>query len=204
MIDRLSAVAGRPVSRETFEKLEQFAALLLVASRTQNLVAAKSVAELWDRHILDGAQLFALAKGEGSWCDIGSGAGLPGLIIAILGGTPMTLVEPRRLRAEFLDFAVSELKLEDVAIRQCKAERVVGCFDIITARAVARLDRLFEMAGHLTHDGTRWVLPKGETVKSELDETRRTWQGRFELVPSQTHEKSAIVVAEHVKRRGKG
>jgi 16S rRNA (guanine527-N7)-methyltransferase len=202
MID-LAATAGCDVPRETIERLERFAALIAETNKTQNLIAASSVGDLWERHILDGAQLYGLAEGKGRWCDIGSGAGLPGLVIAILGSTPMTLIEPRRLRADFLRFAAGELGIDGVAVEQRKAEQVVGKFDFITARAVARLDRLFAMAGHLAHDGTRWVLPKGESVKSELDEARRTWQGSFRLVPSQTHEKSAIVIAEHVRRRGK-
>ena len=202
MIDRLSAAAGSDVSRETYEKLARFAALIVEGNQTQNLIAPASVPELWDRHILDGAQLFGLGGG-GGWCDVGSGPGLPGLVIAILGGTPMTLIEPRRLRADFLRFAVGELDLRDVLVEQAKVEKVTGKYDRITARAVARLDRLFAMAGHLAHDETRWVLPKGETVKSELDEARRTWQGSFRLVPSQTHSQAAIVVAEHVRRRGK-
>ena len=202
MID-IAAAAGFDVPRETIERLEQFAALISDANRAQNLVAASSVGDLWERHILDGAQLYGLAESQGRWCDIGSGAGLPGLVIAILGGTPMTLVEPRRLRADFLRFAAAELGLDGVNVEHRKAEQVVGKFDFITARAVARLDRLFAMAGHLAHDGTRWVLPKGESVKSELDEARRTWQVSLRLVPSHTHEKSAIVIAEHVRRRGK-
>ena len=204
MIDRISAAAGRDVSRETFAKLEQFAELIIEENERQNLLGATTVPDLWNRHILDGAQLLGLADGEGSWCDIGSGAGLPGLVIAILGGTRMTLIEPRRLRADFLHQAIEKLGLEQVAVEQRKAERVVGQFDVITARAVARLDRLFGLASHLAHDGTRWVLPKGESVKSELDEARATWQGSFRLVPSQTHEQAAIVVAEHVRRRGRG
>ena len=115
----------------------------------------------------------------------------------------MTLIEPRRLRADFLLRAVEKIGLEQVTVEQRKAERVVGRFDFITARAVARLDRLFGLACHLAHDGTRWVLPKGESVKSELDEARATWQGSFRLVPSQTHDQAAIVIAEHVRRRGK-
>ncbi|MGH6706747.1 MAG: 16S rRNA (guanine(527)-N(7))-methyltransferase RsmG [Sphingomicrobium sp.] len=204
MIGRISAAAGRDVSRETFAKLEQFAALIIEENERQNLLGATTVPDLWNRHILDGAQLLGLADGEGSWCDIGSGPGLPGLVIAILGGIPMTLIEPRRLRVDFLHHAIEKLGLERVSVEQRKAERVVGQFDFITARAVARLDRLFGLACHLAHDGTRWVLPKGESVKSELDEARATWQGSFRLVPSQTHEQAAVVVAEHVRRRGRG
>ena len=203
MMDRLSAVAGRDVSRETFAKLEQFAEMIIEESERQNLLGSATVPDLWNRHIIDGAQLLGLAGGEGAWCDIGSGPGLPGLVIAILGGVPMTLIEPRRLRVDFLHHVIERLGLSQVTVEPRKVERVVGCFDFITARAVARLDRLFAMAGHLAHDGTRWVLPKGESVKSELDEARRTWQGSFRLVQSQTHEQSAIVIAEHVRRRGK-
>ncbi len=203
MIERLSAVAGRDVTRETYGRLERFAELLLAENERQNLIAPNSVAELWTRHILDGAQLLALAGGDGSWCDIGSGPGLPGIVIAILGGTPMTLIEPRRLRADFLRQAVAELQLSGVNVTDCKVERVEGKYDYITARAVARLDRLFAMAWHLAHSETKWVLPKGESVKSELDEAQLNWQGRFRLVPSQTHPAAAVVVAEHVRRRGK-
>lgn len=203
MIDRLSAAAGRDVSRETLEKLERFAVLIVEANQTQNLVASATLPELWERHIIDGVQLYGLAGRDGSWCDIGSGPGLPGVVIAILGGLPMTLIEPRRLRADFLRCAIGQLGLERVTVEQRKVEQVSGKFDHVTARAVARLGKLFAMANHLAHDGTRWVLPKGESVKSELDEARQTWQGSFRLVPSQTHEKAAIVIAEHVRRRGK-
>ena len=191
------------VPRETLEKLKRYVALLIEENRHQNLIAPNSVGEIWPRHILDGAQVLGLAPAEASWCDIGSGPGLPGLVIAILGGRPMTLNEPRRLRADFLRRAVSELDLTDVTVAECKAERLEGKFDVITARAVARLDKLFGMAWHLAHSETKWVLPKGESAKSELDEAKRTWQGSFHLVPSLTHPASAIVLAEHVQRRGK-
>jgi 16S rRNA (guanine527-N7)-methyltransferase len=203
MIERLAGVSRRDVSRETFDRLSRFADLLVAENAHQNLLSPSSVADLWNRHIMDGAQLLGLAEGEGNWCDIGSGPGLPGMVIAILGGTPMTLVEPRRLRAEFLEKASNALGLQNVVVRQCKAEQVDDRFDFITARAVARLDKLFAITSHLARDGTKWILPKGESVKSELDEALRTWQGSFRLVPSQTHDQAAIVVAEHVRRRGK-
>ena len=191
------------VSRETLERLERFSVLLTEENQRQNLIAPNSVNELWSRHIVDGAQLLGLANGQGSWCDIGSGPGLPGLVIAILGGQPMTLNEPRRLRADFLRRTVANLGLDLVEIAECKVERLTGKFDFITARAVANLDKLLGMALHLAHSETKWVLPKGERAKSELDEARRSWQGGFRLVPSRTHPGSAIVIAEHVQRRGK-
>ena len=190
------------VSRETSAKLHRFAELLIEENMRQNILAPNDVAHIWDRHILDGAQLLRLGQ-PGSWCDIGSGPGLPGLVIAILGGQPMTLVEPRRLRVEFLHRAIADLGLAEVTVEPRKIEAVTGSFDNVTARAVAKMSKLFAIARHVTHDGTKWVLPKGESVKSELDEVRLSWQGSFRLVPSQTHPKSAIVIAEHVRRRGK-
>ena len=203
MMDRLAAVSGRDVSRETFDRLTRFAEMVVAENSHQNLLSPSSLPDLWDRHIIDGAQLLGLAEGAGSWCDIGSGPGLPGIVIAILGGVPMTLIEPRRLRADFLDRVITTLWLEQVTVRQCKAEQVQCKFDFITARAVARLDKLFAITSHLARDGTKWILPKGESVKSELDEARRTWQGSFRLVPSRTHDRAAIVVADHIRRRGK-
>jgi len=203
MIDEIAAASGRDVPRETFEKLERFAELLVDENERQNLVAPGSIAQLWTRHILDGAQLFGMAGREGAWLDIGSGPGLPGLVIAILGGRPMMLNEPRKLRADFLRRAVTELGISQVEVADCKVERLTGKFDLITARAVARLDRLFAMACHLAHSETKWVLPKGESAQSELDEALEAWQGGFRLVPSRTHPASAIIVAEHVQRRGK-
>ena len=199
MIERLSQVSGADVSRETYAKLERFAALLIKESGRQNLVSAASLADLWERHLVDGAQLLALAGGPGSWCDIGSGAGLPGMVIAILSGQPMTLIEPRRLRCDFLQTCVDELALADVNVVTAKAANVTGRFDYITARAVARLDALLAIAAHLAHNRTRFILPKGKGVKSELDEARRNWQGAFRLVPSQTHPDAAIVVADGVR-----
>jgi len=191
------------VSRETLEKLDRYASLLIEENQSQNLIAATSIPELWMRHIADGAQLLGVAGTSGNWCDIGSGPGLPGVVIAILGGRPMVLNEPRKLRADFLRRVIANLGLDQVSVAECKVERLEGKFDYITARAVARLDKFFGMACHLAHSETKWILPKGEKAQSELDEARVTWQGRFRLVPSRTHPTSAIVLAEHVKRRGK-
>lgn len=208
-VHRLSLLACLPeelhadVSRETMDMLRYYADILVEENKRQNLIAANSVPELWSRHILDGAQLYGLAGAQGSWADIGSGPGLPGMVIAIMGGRPITLNEPRKLRADFLRKAVTELRLPDVQVAECKVERLTGKFDFISARAVARLDRLFAMACHLAHSDTKWILPKGESAQSELEEARGSWQGSFRLVPSQTHPASAIVIAEHVKRKGK-
>lgn len=189
------------VSRETGDRLAEFKQFVIAENQRQNLVSPSSVAEFDVRHIDDGAQLVALGR-PGTWCDVGSGAGLPGIVIAILSGARTTLIEPRHLRAEFLRGVVERLGL-DAEVVEAKAERVMGKFDNITARAVAETGKLFAMTEHLAHRGTRWVLPKGRSAKKELEAAQQSWQGRFTLVPSRTGDEAMILVAEDVRRRGK-
>lgn len=172
-------------------------------NQRQNLVAPSTLDDFAIRHIADGAQLVRLAPPGSSWCDIGSGAGLPGIVIAILSDDPMALIEPRRLRADFLRRASAELSLDRVTVVEAKAERSRGQFDVITARAVAEIGKLFAMTEHLAHAGTRWILPKGRSVNKELEAAQQSWQGEFRLVPSETSDEGQILVAERVRRRGK-
>ena len=118
-------------------------------------------------------------------------------------GWKVLLVEPRRLRADFLQRTIDALDLgPTVSVMRAKIEAVRHPpVDIITARAVASIDRLFAIAGHLSHNGTLWVLPKGKSAKSELDEARRTWQGDFRLEPSRTDPDAQILIASRVRRQ---
>ena len=197
----LEQAAGRPVSRETFDKLGAYVALLKDENARQNLVSAATLNEIWERHIADSAQLVRFEPfARASWIDIGSGAGLPGIVISCLVSGPVTLVEPRRLRADFLHKVAESLDL-DVPVVCGKAERVEGKFDVITARAVANLAKLLEISHHLSTGKTVWALPKGRSGKSELAEAQRTWQGRFHVERSVTDADSFIVVATGVRAR---
>lgn len=189
------------VPRETADLIARFKALVVAENQHQNLVSPASIDDFDVRHIDDAAQLVALGQ-PGTWADIGSGAGLPGIVIAILTGSPTTLIEPRRLRADFLRRAVAELGI-DATVSESKAQQVTARFDNITARAVAELCKLFAMAEHLAHPGTRWILPKGRSAKKELEAAQQSWHGRFTLVPSRTSDEAMILVAEDVRRRGK-
>ena len=112
MNDAVEAAAGRSVSRETSEMLERYVGLLLAENERQNLVARSTVDEIWQRHIADSAQLVRFApRIDSSWLDIGSGAGLPGMVVAILTKGLIVLAEPRKLRADFLCSAAAELGL---------------------------------------------------------------------------------------------
>lgn len=201
MKERIEKAAGRSVSRETFEKLERYVDLLREEAGRQNLISASTMDSLWDRHILDSAQLVALADGR-RWLDIGSGAGLPGIVIAVLTDGAVTLIEPRRLRAEFLARSVEELGLSAKVVCS-KVERVQGAFDVITARAVASVDRLLEMSLHLARSGTIWVLPKGRNVKSELAEAQQRWHYDARAEPSTTDPESEILLLSKVRAKSK-
>ena len=201
MID-IAAACGRDVSRETIEKLERYAALVREENSRQNLVSRATLDSFWDRHILDSAQLVRFGRPDGSWLDIGSGAGLPGIVIAALVEGPVTLVEPRRLRAEFLQRAAAELDFV-IAVHLLKAEALRGRFDSITARAVASADKLLQLSAHLAHSGTRYILPKGKSAQSELAEARGNWQCEARVEPSITDPQSAILVLDEVRAKGK-
>lgn len=203
MIDALERVARRPVSRETFGQLGAYVERVRNANSTQNLVSASTLESIWERHILDSAQLVRFEPGTGaSWLDIGSGAGLPGIVIGLLVDGPVALVEPRRLRAAFLEEAVTALELAGrVSVHATKVEKMDGRFDVITARAVAPLDRLLAMSLHLAHAGTVWALPKGKSANSELAEAQRSWQCEVRSETSCTDPHAAILVLSKVKAK---
>ena len=199
MIEAVAQAAGRPVSRETFDKLREFTRLLEDESARQNLISVATLGAVWERHIIDSAQLVRFEPQRGStWIDIGSGAGLPGVVIACLVEGPVTLAEPRSLRARFLEQTVKTLGLRATII-QSKAERINGSYEVITGRAVASMTRFLTMCDHLSTGKTCWVLPKGRSAQSELEEARRSWQGVFHVEQSVTDPDAKIVVGTGVR-----
>lgn len=187
------------VSRET--QLATFVDMLRDESTRQNLVSPASLEEIWARHIVDSAQLCEHADVGGLWLDIGSGAGLPGIVLAILRDDPVELVEPRKLRTAFLQHCVDALGLTNVAIHTAKVERTKGRAAVITARAVGSLDTLFRIARHRSDRSTLWVLPKGRNAQSEVEDAQLWWQGSFHVEPSVTAPDSLIIVAKEVRPR---
>ncbi len=194
------------VSRETLDRLALYADLLIAENENQNLIAPSTVGIFWDRHIRDSAQLLCLAPHSGQktkWLDLGSGPGLPGLVIALLADGCITLVESRRKRADFLLEAVACLDLsETVTVEDSRLETMdPNPFDIITGRAFATLPKLFGLAHRFAHPGTLWILPKGKSVETELAAAKPAWQGDFETIPSVTDPDSFIVVARNIESR---
>lgn len=194
------------VSRETWRKLETFVSMLLAAMDEQNLIAESTRDHVWARHVVDSAQLLPLAQeaGEGAWLDLGSGAGLPGIIIAILADRPIMMLESRRKRIEFLTNVVDDLGLSHTAIWGGRVEAAPPAdAAVISARAYAPFKRLFDSALHLSTDRTIWVLPKGRNAENELEAARSAWQGVFHVERSVTDPDSAIIVAQAVRSRGR-
>lgn len=189
------------VSRGT--RTAQFVEMVASEAAAQNLVSAASLAAIWFRHVLDSAQLIPLADhNRGLWVDIGTGAGFPGMIVALLTDRPCVLIEPRRRRAAFLADAVRALDVHDrVRVECARAEKVTGQAAVISARAVAALPALLTAGSHLAGPETLWILPKGSAAREEVAEAERTWHGSFHVEHSITEPTSLIVLAKGVARR---
>jgi 16S rRNA (guanine527-N7)-methyltransferase len=192
------------VPRGTMARLDAFAALLRAENERQNLVSRASLDRLWSRHIADSAQLLRFAPTSGaSWIDLGTGAGFPGLIVAMLHRGPVTLVEERRLRADFLRRAAAQLQV-GAEILAGKAERVPPRpFEVISARALAPLGRLFQLGTGFSTENSVWLLPKGRNAQTELEALDPSWQGSYRLEPSVTDPEAHILVATGVHRQAK-
>ena len=196
------------VPRETFDRLIQYAELVIGEAAHQNLISASTITEIWARHIVDSAQLSGLVGPHvESWIDLGAGAGFPGIVIALVRpALHVRLVEPRRKRADFLSSAIEALGLS--ATVEVIAQKVESLeprsVDVISARAFAPLDRLLPLGAKFARPETCWILPKGRGAASELEAVQRSWQGDFRVVPSLTDPQAAIIVAQAVQPRRKG
>lgn len=183
-------------------RLERFVALLIAENARQNLISKASAEEVWARHIVDSAQLIEHAIDAETWLDVGSGPGLPGLVIASLVNAPVDLVEPRARRVSFLHAAIDALGLTNARVHGCHvAQLPPTTFGAVTARAFAALSETFASLLPYTDSSTIWVLPKGRSAESELAAARETWQGVFHVKQSATSDDARIIVARKVRRK---
>ncbi|QGY81386.1 16S rRNA (guanine(527)-N(7))-methyltransferase RsmG [Sphingorhabdus lacus] len=185
------------VSRETWEKLEAFIAFLKREAESQNLISASTLDHIWDRHIVDSAQLLRFCPdGSQAWIDLGSGAGFPGLVVALLSSHRVTLVESRGRRIEYLQRAIALLDLESqVTVAGMPLERVeTAPYSVISARAFAPLDKLFDLAARFSTNKTLWLLPKGRNAAKEWDGVKSVWEGEFRIESSVTDAEAGILV----------
>lgn len=195
-------------SADQWARLERFAAMLVAESAQQNLIAASTIPILWVRHIADSAQLLVLdGDRDGLWLDLGSGPGLPGLVVALLSGRPMALVESRKRRCDFLRAVIGDLSLAHVEVVEAPLERVeTRAAATISARAFAPLDKLIDLSARFSTESTRWLLPKGRNAVKELALLPQPWQNLFHVEQSRTDADSQILVGTGkiaAKQRGK-
>lgn len=195
------------VSRETLDRLLAFDAVLLDWSSRHNLIARSTIADRWERHYRDSAQLFALVPAQAkTLVDLGSGAGFPGLVLAAMGaerGLKVSLVESIGKKAAFLTAAIEAMGLDNARVIPQRIESItISPPDAVTARALAQLDKLLVYAHEISNENTVLIFPKGQDVEDELTEAAKSWHMSLEKRPSVTSPGSAILVIRNLKPKG--
>ncbi|HJU29897.1 MAG TPA: 16S rRNA (guanine(527)-N(7))-methyltransferase RsmG [Hyphomicrobiaceae bacterium] len=238
------------VSRETLGRLETYAALLAQWQKAVNLVAPATLGEVWGRHFADSAQLAGLAPGARTWVDLGSGAGFPGLVVAMLmagteprgsdpsptivlksgnagarGLTPfpasaqgdltpprVTLVESNARKCAFLREVVRRTALEPGVAVDILSTRIETAATqarlhgpgVVSARALAPLDKLLALAAPLFTSATVGLFMKGRGLAAELEAAQRQWNFHAELAPSRTDRDGRILVIRNLQPKNEG
>lgn len=195
------------VSRETAEKLRLYVNELRRWQAIKNLVGPSTLDDIWTRHIADSAQLIRLRPEAKRWLDLGSGAGLPGLVIAILlgNGAEVHLVESNSRKCAFLRAAIRATGAGAV-VHEGRIEDVVGQFDgridVVTARALAPVERLLPMVKDLLRAGAVGIFPKGQDLDAELTEASKSWRITADVAPSLTDAAAGILVVSEASEIG--
>lgn len=193
------------VSRETLDRLADFHDLLTKWNPKINLVSKVSLADTWDRHIRDSAQVYPLAGTCRNWVDIGSGGGLPGLVIAIVAremnpDLHMTMIESDIRKSTFLRTVIRELGLSATVLTSRIEQAEPRNADVLSARALADLASLLPFADRHLNPSGQALFFKGETWQKEVEEARKAWS--FDLVAhtSRTNPNAAILEVREIKR----
>lgn len=203
VLDAAGYQAVTSASDAQMADLTRFQDLLAEWNAVMNLVGPLTIATYWTRHALDSSQLLALAPGARTWADLGAGAGLPGVVLAILlkgqDGAKVHLVESMAKRCRFLEVAAKALDLP-VEIHNVRAEELKLKVDVVTARACAPMTRLLGFAEPYLYRGATGLFLKGQDVATELTEARKAWSFASELLPSQSDPRGRIVQVKRLSR----
>ena len=193
------------VSRETFERLEAYVALIEKWNPKINLVSKSSLPEIWDRHIWDSAQIFDISVEGSVWADFGSGGGLPGIVLAIFAkecrpDMQFYLVESDQRKCAFLRNAVREIGLKvKVYAERIEALDPIGA-SVISARALTDLNGLLVFVErHSAKNGVA-ILPKGETWEKEILQAQENWSFKYEEITSKTNNNATILKIKEFAR----
>ena len=182
------------VSRETYDKLRAYQALIQKWNPSINLVAKSTLSDVWNRHIIDSAQVYFAASDERSsvWTDIGSGGGLPGIVIATLAQgedrqTNVTMVESDKRKSVFLRTTIRELGLSNAKVTNERIESAqIQISDIVSARALAPLTDLFTLSQGFSNQNTTLLFQKGKNWASEIEIAQNHWSFDYDAITSET------------------
>ena len=199
----MTPFSSQNVSRETFSKLENYVALLQKWNQRINLVGKSTEAEIWQRHIDDALQLIPHIPSVKTLADLGSGAGLPGIVIGIARPEiAVTLIEQDQRKAAFLQEVYAKLELPNVTVLNKNIHTVSEKFAFITARALASLSELFTMALPLLEGPNAICLfPKGKNFANELKEVQEDWAFDYHLTNSSTQDEATIISVSKLSNR---
>jgi len=189
------------VSRETLARLQRYAELLEKWNRRINLVGRGTIPDLWRRHMLDSAQLMSLIPDSArTLVDLGSGAGFPGLVLAICGVPDVHLIEADQKKSVFLG-EVARATGVRVTIHNARIEEIESFqADIVTARAVAPLSKLLDMALPFIQKHSILLFLKGQMADKELTRAAKEWNMQVDRIPSQTDPEGTILRLEAISR----
>ena len=201
--DRSSKVSSlQDVSRETFERLVVFEALLRRWNSRINLIGRGTLGQIRERHIADSLQLLDHLPPAGSIVDLGSGAGFPGLVVGLASGRPVTLVEADTRKAAFLREA-ARMTRTDAAVVACRIEdTTLRNIDVVLARALAPVRPLCALAYPMLAASGSCLFLKGAEVERELTDAEREWQMSATRHPSRVTPEGCVLELRHLKRRG--
>ena len=201
--DRAGFAAASGATAAQMADLDRYLLRLTEANAVMNLVGPSALADFWSRHAWDSAQLAAVAPDALTWADLGTGAGLPGVILAILGkgrpGFHIDLVDSLAKRCRFLTGVVEELGLP-ARVHNARAEALALKVEVVCARACAPLHRLLGFAEPYLRRGATGLFLKGQDVASELEEATRYWDFDADILPSQSDVRGRIVRVRRVGR----
>lgn len=193
------AEVGISVSYETKERLQTYADLLKKWQVKINLVSNSTISDLWQRHMMDSAQLMRFIPERSKVMDMGSGAGFPGLVLAMFGCV-VTLVESDQRKCAFMHEVALQTRINVQILNQRLGEGGAGSSEYVTARALASLPDLLEYAEPWLSTGAKAVFLKGSEVNEELTLAKRSWHIDYQVKPSLTDSKGAIVLIERATR----
>ena len=179
---------------ESFAKISAYAEMLRAEGELRGLIGPREVPRIWDRHILNSAAVVPFLPSSGTIADVGSGAGLPGIVVAIMRPeASVSLIEPMERRCAWLSEVATALELGNVDIKRGRAEEFHGAFeyDVVTSRAVASLDKLVRISLPLLRNGGEMVVLKGRNVAREIEPARKALR-RLKGSEPEIHEASTL------------